>query len=192
MTELVYDYAIDMSDSSVFYQGFWDNDGYLYLVFQNGTVVSRDLSGFSYTEEDVRAVDSWGGLWNTWLKNKPVVEGLDMNDVSFVHRDAADSEQVEDTVDEPVASEEFIDAENLDPEFVEGDDEDDEVVDNYLAAVLDGSMDLNTVELRVVGVPAELLGKAVELLTASGGFIKDNIEGSRAEIYVDYSIGGRE
>lgn len=184
MTELVYDYAIDMSDSSVFYQGFWDNDGYLYLVFQNGTVVSRDLSGFSYSEEDVRAVDSWGGLWNTWLKNQPVVEGLDMNDVSFVHRDAVDSEQVEDTVDEPVASEEFIDAENLDPEFVEGEDED--------ATDLDGDIDLNTVELRVVGVPAELLGKAIELLTASGGFIRDNIKGSSAEIYVDYRLGGVE
>lgn len=85
MQTVNFDYAIDMTDSSVFAQGFWDNEArMLYLVFNNGTRAARHIAG--WTTPIVETVSSWGRIWNSTLRFLPAVE-LEEN-VQFVERTA--------------------------------------------------------------------------------------------------------
>ena len=85
MQTIPFDYAIDMTDSSVFAQGFWDNDArVIYLVFNNGTRAARKIAG--WTTPVIERVFSWGGIWNSTLRFLPAVE-LEEN-VQFVERTA--------------------------------------------------------------------------------------------------------
>src|SRR5699024_5986035 len=67
MTTALYTEVIDMADSSVFYQGFYDADTHsVWLVFNNGTTTNRFLpSGL-----DIEDVASWGAFWNATLKER--------------------------------------------------------------------------------------------------------------------------
>ena len=63
MTTLVYDHAPDVSESSVIYAAYWNNeDKVLYLVFNNGTVSSRYLPS-GYQPHHFDAIASWGSWW---------------------------------------------------------------------------------------------------------------------------------
>lgn len=67
MTTALYTEVIDMTDSSVFYQGFYDADTHsVWLVFNNGTTVNRFLP----SDLDIHDVASWGEVWNSTLKNR--------------------------------------------------------------------------------------------------------------------------
>lgn len=88
MTTVVYDHAPDVSESSVMHAVYWNNETkVLYLVFNNGTVSSRQLPpGFQSRHLD--AVYSWGSWWNNYLKELPGAERVE-NGANFVHREQA-------------------------------------------------------------------------------------------------------
>ena len=85
MTQHVYDEVIDMTRSSVFHAGYYDDeDKIVYLVFNNGTTVSRRLHPEN-TRETIRGVRSWGEQWNYGLKEADVGPVVNNGD-EFIHR----------------------------------------------------------------------------------------------------------
>ena len=74
-----------MTRSSVFHAGYYDDeDKIVYLVFNNGTTVSRRLHPEN-TRETIRGVRSWGEQWNYGLKEADVGPVVNNGD-EFIHR----------------------------------------------------------------------------------------------------------
>lgn len=85
MTQHIYDEVIDMTNSSVFHAGYWDDeDKVVYLVFNNGTTVSRKVHSFA-TTDDIERVRSWGTWWNYSLRNAESGPEVNSGD-EFIHR----------------------------------------------------------------------------------------------------------
>lgn len=92
MTQHNYTHTIDMSDSSAFYQGFYDDvEKVLFLTFKNGTTSTRRVDPTT-TPEDVEEIDSWGSLWWTSLINMPEGPRVAPGD-EFVYREPAVEEE---------------------------------------------------------------------------------------------------
>lgn len=92
MTQHNYTHTIDMSDSSAFYQGFYDDvEKVLFLTFKNGTTSTRRVDPTT-TPEDVEEIDSWGSLWWTSLINMPEGPRVVPGD-EFVYREPAVEEE---------------------------------------------------------------------------------------------------
>lgn len=101
MTEVTYDVAIDMSDSTAFAQGFADTEeGIIYLVFKNGSHVSRKMDPavlkWAIECDENSSYWSWGAYWHNVLKEYDL--GPDVSDgATFVQRDDTD-ESAPDTI----------------------------------------------------------------------------------------------
>lgn len=84
---------IDMSNSEVFDFGFFDKEtGNIYLVFNNGTTVSRHVGSI-----DPSTVESWGRYWHDTLR---WVSGENLGTGNTFEHSAAEPE----TDDGPVAT----------------------------------------------------------------------------------------
>lgn len=99
MTDVVYDVAIDMSNSEAFAQGFADTeDSIIYLVFKNGSHVSRRPHP-EYLTRAIALADeggtwSWGTYWHNYLKYADL--GPDVSSgVTFVPRSEQEDEPEE-------------------------------------------------------------------------------------------------
>lgn len=108
MTTAYYTEIIDMTNSSVFHQGFYDADTRsVWLVFKNGTTANRLLP----SNMDIEDVTSWGGFWNSTLKQgtglwftETPTEFEPRPQEEFVTGDEVPADEAEPTVDEADAS----------------------------------------------------------------------------------------
>ena len=95
MTQHVYDEVIDMTDSSVFHAGYYDDeDKVVYLVFNNGTTVSRYVHPHN-TIDTIRRVKSWGSWWNYNLKQAESGPEVNSGD-EFIHRSQVVGQEADD------------------------------------------------------------------------------------------------
>lgn len=94
MQAVVFDHQVN-PDSAAIRQVFWDGQKEdLYLVFNNGKVVSRWAP--AWNTELIDNITSWGKAWNSVLsKMEPGLTMLGDEPIEFVHREASASHSVE-------------------------------------------------------------------------------------------------
>jgi len=155
VSEIAFDYALDLSDSTAFSEGYVDREGgLLYLVFrESGSVVSHVIPDW-LDDATIAVVPSWGQLWNQHLKyGSERGPNVDPDEDEFVLRTEVPAEDTPEPEVETTVQAEAVDVDRVMQVFIQRLTDNGWMVDNeadrdFRAALTEALATIPTVEVE--------------------------------------------